>query len=123
MSQYVETSTKSFIAGATIAANTLVKLTAVGKVETAELDDAPIGVALEPAAANGHVAVKLLNCDGTVKMIAAGAISANAKVYCKNDGKCDDDTTSSSEIAVGYALEAAGADGDIIEVLPFISQS
>ncbi|HOE64653.1 MAG TPA: DUF2190 family protein [Candidatus Sumerlaeota bacterium] len=122
MSQYVETSTKSFIAGATIAANTLVKLTAVGKVETAELDDAPIGVALEPAAANGHVAVKLLNCDGTVKMIAAGAISANAKVYCKNDGKCDD-TTSSSEIAVGYALEAAGADGDIIEVLPFISQS
>ncbi len=122
MSQYVETSTKSFIAGATIAANTLVKLTAVGKVETAELDDAPIGVALEPAAANGHVAVKLLNCDGTVKMIAAGAISANAKVYCKNDGKCDD-TTSSFEIAVGYALEAAGADGDIIEVLPFISQS
>lgn len=56
----------------------------------------------------------LLNCAGTVKMIASEALTLGELVYGAANGKLDDVTTNCLE---GKALEASGADGDIIEVL------
>ena len=121
MSQYVETGTKSFIAGGSISANTFVKFSSVGVVATAGATEYPIGVALEPAAKDGHVAVRLLNSQGTVKVVAADGVTAGAKVYCKANGKCDD--TSGSDKLAGIALETASQTGDIIEIIPILLQS
>ena len=62
-------------------------------------------------------AVVLRNSRGTVQMVAAGAFDAYATVYGAANGKIDD--TSNAE-PIGTALEAATADGDLVEVLRFI---
>jgi len=104
-----------------VTAHSLVKLSS-GEVvlNTATSTDDPVGVALYGETADGVVAVHLINCPGTVEMIAAGAISSGADVYAAADGEIQ----SLSEAAatyrkIGIALEAATADGDIIEVLPY----
>lgn len=74
-----------------------------------------LGVALGDAAANGIVTVKLNTAAGTHEMKAGGAISAGAAVYPAASGKVLASQTSSNN-AIGIALEAATADGDIIEV-------
>jgi len=60
------------------------------------------------------VTVRMLNCVATCKMIAAKAITVGEAVFSADDGKVTDATT--SESFVGFALEAASDDGDIIEV-------
>jgi hypothetical protein len=55
-----------------------------------------------------------LNADGTVVMVANGAISQYAKVYAADNGKVG----ASGGVLEGIALQAATADGDEIEVLP-----
>lgn len=58
--------------------------------------------------------VKLLNGPGTHQMVAAGAITAFNPVYAAANGKI----ASAGTVLRGYAMQAATADGDIIEVLP-----
>jgi hypothetical protein len=122
MSQYNETGIKTFTASGAITANTLVKLSSAGVVATAGLAEAPIGVALETVATTKDVAVKLLNTQGTVKIMTDDAVTVGALVYGQASGKCDD-ASGSSAVIIGRALEAATADGDIIEVIPFLRQS
>lgn len=110
----------AFEAGGTIPANALVKLSS-GEVVvcTATSTDIPIGVALYAAADGENVAVKLLNCGGTVEMIASEAISQGEAVYAAADGEIQDlPTANGTYKMIGYAMEAATADQDIIEVLP-----
>ena len=117
MSQEVATRTKTFKAGAAIAANLLVKLSS-GKLAVAGLGDDPIGVLEVKAFADGDmVAVTLLNAQGTVKMVAAAAVTAAAKVYGRAAGQVDDDSATSA-VFVGRAMEAAAAQGDLFEVMP-----
>jgi hypothetical protein len=59
--------------------------------------------------------VQLLTGCGTVKMKAAVAITAAAKVYGGASGKINVTNTNCLE---GYAIDAATADGDIVEVIP-----
>lgn len=59
-------------------------------------------------------AVVLPNAEGTVKMIAAGAISQFARVYGAASGKVDDTVNGNF---IGFAMEATTADGDEVEVL------
>lgn len=114
MSQYVETACKAFTAGAAIAKHLRVKLSA-GKLAAAGVADQSIGTLEQASFADGDVVgVRLRTAQGTVKMVAAGAITAGAPVYAAAGGKVDDAVTPFPE---GIALEAAGADGDIIEVL------
>jgi len=54
------------------------------------------------------------NAPGTVKMVAGAAITQWAVVYGAAGGKIDDTPNSNP---IGFALEAATADGDYIEVL------
>jgi len=105
---------------AAVVAHALVK-TASAKVltNTAASTDMTIGVAQFAAANGDYASVKLLSDSGTIEMIAAGVISAGADVYAAAAGKVQAIPTAGGKYRkIGIALEAAGADGDIITVLP-----
>lgn len=111
---------KAFEAGADVGAHRLVKLSS-GEVihNTATATDDPIGVT-ELAADNGeNVTVRLINCPGTFEIEAAGAITQDAEVYAAADGKVQAlPAVAATYRRIGIAIEAATADGDVIEILP-----
>lgn len=118
MSQGVETATKTFTAGAAIAAYRRVKLTS-GKLAIAGLGvvDEPveIGTVEHATFADGDaVAVRLRGATGTCKMVASEAISVGDVVYGTSNGRV---RASASGDPLGIALEAATALDDVIEVL------
>lgn len=76
--------------------------------------DTPIGVTIGEFALADHATLKLLTDSGTFKMTAAGAIAAGARVYTAADGKISAKPYGKS---LGIAVNAATADGDMIEVL------
>lgn len=117
MSQMVETNAKTFQASAALSQWRRVRLNGSNKLAYAGADDADwLGILkVEVVAADAYAAVQLRTATGTVKMVASGAISQEAAVYAAADGKI----ASSGTQFIGEALEAAAADGDIIEVLPF----
>ena len=108
---------KTFIAYGAVTAHARVKLRSGygDQVQLAGAGEAFIGVAEYAVADTEYVSVKLKSYPGTVEMIAAGAVTVGAAVYGAANGKIDD---AASGNVLGYALEAATADGDIIEVLP-----
>lgn len=112
--QYVDTPTKSFDAGAARGEYRRVYLNA-GVLTVATASELAIGVQRDESfAATDPVAVILKSKQGTIPMVANGAISAGASVYAAAAGK----VASSGSIREGIALEAATADGNVIEVLP-----
>ena len=114
MSQQVD-SPMTFTATEALAIARRVKLTTSSgtAVEYADQGDWFVGVTQEAAAADGLISVKDKKDGGTMKVTADGAISAGADVYGADDGKV---SATVSGIIIGVALEAALADGDIIEV-------
>lgn len=60
------------------------------------------------------------NVPGTVKMVAAAAITQYARVYGAAAGKIDD---AAAGVPIGIALEAATAANDLIEVLRLPSEA
>lgn len=117
MSQFVDSNTRTFVADEAIAIYTRVKLDSDGRVTTAGLTDKEVGTAVTPAAAAGDpITVKLRTGAGTHKMIAVEALAIGATVYTEAAGKVQD-TAQATAFQVGTALEAATADGDVIEVL------
>jgi len=84
-------------------------------VSTATGTDLPFGVNDIAVIAGGFGSIKLLNKGQTFEITASGAISVDDIVYGTADGKI---TATAGGPAVGQALEAATADGDIIEILP-----
>lgn len=75
-----------------------------------------IGVVQDNAVASASVAVRMNNSPGTFRMVASAAITQYALVYGSASGK-----VSSTAVGpvIGIALEAATADGNEIEILPF----
>lgn len=117
MSQFVDGNTKTFIADEAIAVHLRVKLDSDGRVTTAGLTDKEIGTAVTPAFAAGDpVTVRLRTAAGTHKMVAVEALAAGALLYTEASGKVQD-TAAATAFILGHALEAATADGDVIEVL------
>jgi hypothetical protein len=87
--------------------------------------DKPLGVCLdEPEAAESEAAIFFLGAGkGTVLMVASEAIAAGADVYAAASGKVQDEPGSAGTYyMVGRAVTAAGADGDILEVVPCLPQ-
>lgn len=118
MSQFNATGCKAFEADAAIGQYERVKLDSDGKITQAGLADRCIGVATREAFAAGDVIdVALYSKPGTMKMIAVEALAAGAVVYSEAAGKVQD-TAAVTSYPIGVAMEAATADGDIIEVLP-----
>ncbi len=109
-------SVKSFTAGEALAAYRRVKMSAAGTVSYADADEKAVGVTEAEAASGAYVPVRLLG-GTTHKVTASAAVTANASIYAQNDGKVDDAGAGSGSAAIGIALEAALADGDVIECL------
>jgi hypothetical protein len=117
MSQYVDGNEKTFVADEAIAKHLRVKLDADGRVTIAGLAEKEIGTTVTPAfAAGDEVTVRLRTAAGTHKMTAIEGLAIGATVYTETGGKVQD-TAQATSFQVGTALEAATADGDIIEVL------
>jgi hypothetical protein len=103
---------KTILASATLPAYRLI--TAAGALCGADATADIVGVTQAPAVSGNYVETRFLSA-GSCKLTASGAISANALVYKAASGKIG--TTNTNRL-VGIALEAATADGDIIEVMP-----
>jgi hypothetical protein len=117
MSQFVDGNTKTFRASEAIPQYSRVTLASTGLVGVAGLAVKEIGTAITPAFGAGElVTVKLRTAAGTHKMIAIEPLVAGATLYTETSGKVQD-TAASTAFQIGTALEAATADGDIIEVL------
>jgi hypothetical protein len=116
MSQYVDSNTKAFTAAGTIKQYARVTLGSGGTITEAGLAVKEIGTAMEPAVSGDVISVKLRTGSGTHKMIAIEPLAIGATLYTETDGKVQD-TAASTAFQIGTALEAATADGDIIEVL------
>lgn len=120
MSQIHTEGQMSFPAGAALVANRRVKI-ASGVLQYASTTDVSIGTLLNDTWAdsnyssgytNGTVQLKI--SDSTRKMVASGAITAGAACYGTTNGKVTGTANGNVE---GIALEAAAADGDVIEVM------
>ena len=120
MASYVEGPVRAFVAGGAVGQYLRVVLT-TGKVAVAAITDGPsteIGVAEQPAFADLDVIpIRVRNAQGTQKMVAAEALAVGAAVYTAASGMVADTAAATSYLR-GIALTAAGASGDIIEVMP-----
>lgn len=115
MSQYVDGKFKSYLGTSSISAHLRVYLASATTVTTAGADNAGMGTIETPSTAtNGPCTVRLWNSEGTRKVVANAAISAGALVFAAASGKVG----ASGSVPLAIALEAATADGDIIEVQP-----
>lgn len=84
-----------------------------GQIEHAGLTNTAIGFALDSKDAGDDVAVELMPECGVVEVVAAGSFSAGVLLYPAADGKVDDVKGGGGDRY--YALEAATADGDIVQ--------
>lgn len=112
-------SPKAFLATEILAAFRRVKLSAGtgDHVEYADQSDSSsyLGVTIGPAPAiEDQVGIALKGVMKTFKVTAADSFAVGAVLYAADDGKVSD---SASGNAIGTALEAATADGDIVEAI------
>jgi len=115
MTSHVETNTRRFPTGGTAIAQHLRVTLSGGNLAAAGIADEDIGTIVPDVfTSDTEAAVRLKSATGTRKMVASAAITAGAVVYAAASGKVSSTATAQR---IGIALEAATADGDIIEVL------
>jgi len=119
MSRFSEV--RAFEAGEALDRKLLVKLSGATVVLcTATATDDPIGVNEVNVVSGGDAAIGLLCPDETQEMTAAGVFAVGDDVFLAADGKVSAlPTAHATYRRVGKALEAATADGDIVEILPY----
>jgi len=120
MSQMYEAGRRSFTVDAAYSRCIRVKLSATAnQVTVAGVTDQEAGT-LSAATFNAGDAcdVILRTAQGTQQLVAAGAITVNSVVYTAASGKISS-TQATGAIAIGVALTAASASGDIVEVLRY----
>jgi len=106
--------------GAAVANKRLVQLSSGEVIHNIATTD-PIGVADYAAADGDEVAIRLLSEAGTLEMTASGIIALDADVYATAAGKVSALSTDGGTYQkIGICMEAATADGDIIEILPVV---
>lgn len=114
-SNFFGVSIASFTAGAAITRNRAVKMSGANVIHTAAITDVAIGVATQDADSGKQVEVQLF---GKAKIVAAAAITAGVEVMPDSGGAGKVATAAgATAVNMGVALEAAGADGDVIAVL------
>lgn len=111
---------RTFTAGEALAVSRRVKIksgttTVPPEVVYADAGEAHIGTTQQAKGLGDLVAVRLANVAGTVEMVAAEAFAVGALLYGAADGKVAD---TAAGAALGLAIEAATADGDIVECIP-----
>ena len=109
---------KTFTATEALAAHRRVKLTSGSgtAVEYADQTDSStwIGTTVEAVAIGANVAVILKGANRTTKAIGADTFAVGAVLYAADDGKVSD---SASGNAIGTALAACAAAGEVVEVI------
>lgn len=121
MSTTNDTGYRTFTATAVaLAKNIRVLLDSSGTVSVAGVSDDWIGTTIEDVLASGLATIKLRSAPGTVFFTASAAVTRGAVLYAAASGKVDDGSTVlGGGGPIGYeAVEAASADGDIIECTP-----
>lgn len=113
MSQYVEGPTRTFAVSSALGQYLRVKVSG-GVLALAGSTDVELGTLENPVLTGAtYGSVRLRTAQGTVKMVASEAITAGNPVYAAASGK----VASSGTVYCGTAVEAAGANGDVFEVL------
>lgn len=121
MSKFIDVPYLTGLAGEALAKYRRVKMTAGGTTSTpptvgyAGAGERGIGCTRALAASGDPVGVILDSKQGTMPAVAAAAITAMALVYPAANGKVSMVVTGQP---LGRAVDAATADGDVIEVLP-----
>jgi hypothetical protein len=117
MSQSYDSNYRTFTAAGAIPQYARCTLGSGGTITVSGLAEIDVGTAQTEAFASGDViSVKLRSAAGTHKMIAIEATDAGELLYTEAAGKVQV-TAQATAYVLGNALEAATADGDIIEVL------
>ena len=80
-----------------------------------------VGYAREAGAIGDAIGVILHNKQGTIKVIAAAAIAVDAICYSAASGKVS--VSASTAYPLGIAKQAAGSDGDVIEMMPLVGET
>lgn len=104
---------KAFVAGEALEAYRRVKLNSSGRVVYADAGEEFIGFTTNKVASGELVSVALRSAARTYKAVAAEAFALGATLYGANDGKVQDTASGSAQ---AIALEAATADGDVVEI-------
>lgn len=113
MSQFIDGPTRQFTSNGAIGQYLRVVLSS-GVLASAGATLPCIGTAEDPILAADTVGtVRLRGAAGTRKMVASEAITLGSPVYAAASGKI----AATGTVMEGVALEAAAADGDVIEVL------
>lgn len=94
-----------------------VKVDSNGLISVAAANEGAVGVTVEAIAADGYGTVKLFNAPGTFVIWANAAIARGAQIFPTAAGGIDDSGTTALPLV---ALEAATAQGDLIEVGPLL---
>ena len=121
MAQFTDSHVIEAVAAEALAKYRLVRLSGTERqVVYADAGEAGIGVTRAATASGDPVGVVLVTKQGSLPVVASGAISLNALVYPALDGKV---TATVTGAAVGrWISTAATADGDIGEVLPLAQE-
>jgi hypothetical protein len=90
-----------------------VTVDSAGLISVAGESDLGVGVTQEAVAASGWGTVKLWSAPGTFHVQAGGPVTRGAQLYAAASGEVDDSGTYKLRLV---ALEAAAAQGDVIEV-------
>lgn len=112
---------RTLLAGEDLAANRRVKIesgtvTTPPEVVYADAGEQHIGVTEFAASDGDPVTIRLITAPGTVEISAADSFSVGATLYGAANGQISD---TSSGSALGIAAEAATAQNDLVEVMPF----
>jgi len=118
---YIDAPTRTFPNNSAIAPHTRVKMSN-GFLAPAGATDQDIGVLeFRTQASDAFGTVRLRSAAGTHKAIANAAIAAYTDTFTAASGKVGAGTTGA--FYRGITVTAAGADGDIIEILPMFGDS
>jgi hypothetical protein len=118
MSQYNDTGYGTILLSATIPQHA--RVTAAGALANATTQH--VGTARVAGVSGDTVGLVYANKQGTTKMIAGAAITAGVKVYTAANGKVSS-TQATGAFLCGIAMEAASADGNIIEVQQIVGDT
>jgi hypothetical protein len=110
---FIEGQKMTLTSGEALVAKRRIKFSASTAVY-ADAGESANGVTEYGVAITTPVEVRLINGPGTFEMTAAGAIAAGAIIFGAADGKV---SLAPSGQPIGIAIEAATADGDIIECI------
>jgi hypothetical protein len=115
MTQHVDTSTKTFVAGEALEPYRRVKLTGAQIVSYADVGEDAIGATVDRVASGDLVAIRLFRgSTGTFELESAGAVTQNADVYGAADGKIDDIPAGAR---LGQAIISSAGAAEVIEVV------